>query len=117
VRRRHLRHTRSICRSIRNQSVASGATKEAPNLAPSGSSAEECQSKGEHHSRYPNGSGHFNAISFRTCERQRPERGRIPPNVAFVLMVTGAFAVWNVGIAFVVGVAAYGLNKKGFLRI
>jgi hypothetical protein len=37
--------------------------------------------------------------------------------VAFVLMVTGAFAVWNVGIAFVVGVAAYGLNKKGFLRI
>jgi MFS superfamily sulfate permease-like transporter len=35
----------------------------------------------------------------------------------FVLMVTGALAVWNVGIAFVVGVAAYGLNKKGFLRI
>ena len=38
--------------------------------------------QGEHHSRYPNRSGHFNAISFRTCERQRPERRRIPPNVA-----------------------------------
>lgn len=35
----------------------------------------------------------------------------------FVVMVTGALAVWNVGIAFVVGVAAYWLNKKRFLRI
>ena len=35
----------------------------------------------------------------------------------FVLMITGALAVWNVGIAFVVGVAAYWLNKKGFLRV
>lgn len=35
----------------------------------------------------------------------------------FVLMVTGALAVWNVGIAFVVGVAAYWLNKKGLLRV
>jgi predicted permease len=35
----------------------------------------------------------------------------------FVLMVTGALAVWNVGIAFVVGVAAYWLNKRGFLRV
>jgi hypothetical protein len=26
----------------------------------------------------------------------------------FVLMVTGALAVWNVGIAFIVGMAAYG---------
>jgi len=34
----------------------------------------------------------------------------------FVLMVTGALAIWNVGIAFVVGVAAYWLNKQGFLR-
>jgi MFS superfamily sulfate permease-like transporter len=35
----------------------------------------------------------------------------------FVIMVTGALAVWNVGIAFVVGVTAYWLNKKGFLRV
>ena len=35
----------------------------------------------------------------------------------FVLMVTGALAIWNVGIAFVVGVAAYWLNKRGFLRV
>ena len=35
----------------------------------------------------------------------------------FVTLVTAALAVWNVGIAFVVGVAAYALNKKGWLRI
>ena len=35
----------------------------------------------------------------------------------FVLMVTGALAVWNVGIAFVVGMAAYWLNKRGNLRV
>jgi Molybdate transporter of MFS superfamily len=35
----------------------------------------------------------------------------------FVLIVTAALAVWNVGIAFVVGMAAYWLNKKGFLRV
>jgi MFS superfamily sulfate permease-like transporter len=35
----------------------------------------------------------------------------------FVLIVTAALAVWNVGIAFVVGMAAYWLNKKGLLRV
>src|SRR5262249_41284185 len=35
----------------------------------------------------------------------------------FALIVTGALAVWNVGIAFVVGAAAYWLNKKGWLRV
>jgi MFS superfamily sulfate permease-like transporter len=35
----------------------------------------------------------------------------------FVMMVTGALAVWNVGIAFVVGMAAYWLNKRGLLRL
>jgi MFS superfamily sulfate permease-like transporter len=35
----------------------------------------------------------------------------------FVMMVTGALAVWNVGIAFLVGVTAYWLNKRGFLRL
>ena len=35
----------------------------------------------------------------------------------FVMMVTAALAVWNVGIAFVVGMTAYWLNKKGLLRV
>jgi MFS superfamily sulfate permease-like transporter len=35
----------------------------------------------------------------------------------FALMVTGALAVWNVGIAFIVGMAAYWLNKRGHLRV
>ena len=35
----------------------------------------------------------------------------------FVTMVTAALAIWNVGIAFVVGVTAYWLNKKGLLRV
>jgi MFS superfamily sulfate permease-like transporter len=35
----------------------------------------------------------------------------------FVLVVTGALAVWNVGIAFVVGLVAYRLNKRGLLRV
>ena len=35
----------------------------------------------------------------------------------FVTVITAALAVWNVGIAFVVGMAAYWLNKKGWLRV
>jgi hypothetical protein len=35
----------------------------------------------------------------------------------FALVITGALAVWNVGIAFVVGTAAYWFNKNGWLRI
>ena len=35
----------------------------------------------------------------------------------FVTMVTGALAVWNVGIAFVVGSLAYLLSKRGLLRV
>jgi xanthine/uracil permease len=35
----------------------------------------------------------------------------------FVMMVTGALTVWNVGIAFLVGVTAYWLNKRGFLGV
>jgi MFS superfamily sulfate permease-like transporter len=35
----------------------------------------------------------------------------------YVVVVTGALAVWNVGIAFLVGVAAYWLNKRGYLRL
>jgi hypothetical protein len=32
-------------------------------------------------------------------------------------MVTSALAVWNVGIAFVVSLVAYWLNKRGLLRV
>jgi len=35
----------------------------------------------------------------------------------FVTVITAALAVWNVGIAFVVGMLAYALNKRGWLRI
>jgi hypothetical protein len=35
----------------------------------------------------------------------------------FAMMATGALAVWNVGIAFVVGMTAYALNKRGWLRL
>jgi hypothetical protein len=35
----------------------------------------------------------------------------------FVTMITAALAVWNVGIAFVTGMAAYALNKRGWLRV
>jgi hypothetical protein len=35
----------------------------------------------------------------------------------FVTVITGALAVWNVGIAFVVGMTAYALNKRGWLRV
>jgi Molybdate transporter of MFS superfamily len=35
----------------------------------------------------------------------------------FVLVITAALAVWNVGIAFVVGMVAHALNKRGLLRV
>jgi predicted benzoate:H+ symporter BenE len=35
----------------------------------------------------------------------------------FAMMVTAALAIWNVGIAFLVGLSAYWLNKKGWLRV
>jgi Molybdate transporter of MFS superfamily len=35
----------------------------------------------------------------------------------FAMMATGALAVWNVGIAFVVGMMAYALSKRGWLRL
>lgn len=35
----------------------------------------------------------------------------------FVVVITGALAMWNVGIAFVVGMAAFWLSKRGWLRL
>ncbi len=35
----------------------------------------------------------------------------------FVTVITGALAIWNVGIAFVAGMIAYALAKRGWLRV
>jgi hypothetical protein len=35
----------------------------------------------------------------------------------FVLVITATLAVWNVGIAFVIGMVAHALNKRGLLRV
>jgi MFS superfamily sulfate permease-like transporter len=35
----------------------------------------------------------------------------------FVTVITGALAVWNVGIAFVVGMVVYAMHTRGWLRI
>jgi MFS superfamily sulfate permease-like transporter len=35
----------------------------------------------------------------------------------FVTMITAALSVWNVGIAFLIGMLAYWLNRRGLLRI
>ncbi|HTQ75293.1 MAG TPA: putative sulfate/molybdate transporter [Burkholderiales bacterium] len=35
----------------------------------------------------------------------------------FVTLITAAFAIWNVGIAFVVGVAGWYVQKRGWLRL
>jgi len=35
----------------------------------------------------------------------------------FVTLVTAAFAIWNVGIAFVVGLAGFALHRRGWLRL
>jgi hypothetical protein len=35
----------------------------------------------------------------------------------FVTLITAAFAIWNVGIAFVVGVAGWYVHKRGWLRL
>lgn len=35
----------------------------------------------------------------------------------FITLITAAFAIWNVGLAFLVGLAGYHLNKRGWLRL
>jgi hypothetical protein len=35
----------------------------------------------------------------------------------FVVMATAALAVWNVGVAFMAGLAAHWLDKRNLLRI
>ena len=50
-------------------------------------------------------------LALGTCDLSRDKGER------FVTMVTGALAVWNVGIAFVIGMTAYALNKRGWLQV
>jgi len=35
----------------------------------------------------------------------------------FVVLATAAFAIWNVGVAVVFGIAAYHASKRGWLRV
>lgn len=35
----------------------------------------------------------------------------------FVTLATAAFAVWNIGIAFVFGLATYHAHKRGYFRL
>jgi hypothetical protein len=35
----------------------------------------------------------------------------------FITLITAAFAIWNVGLAFIVGVGGAYLNKRGWLRL
>jgi hypothetical protein len=35
----------------------------------------------------------------------------------FVTLATAVFAVWNIGIAFVFGLAAYHAHKRGYFRL
>lgn len=49
-------------------------------------------------------------LALGSCELSRDKGER------FVTLVNAALAIWNVGIAFVVGVLSYALNKRGWLR-
>jgi hypothetical protein len=35
----------------------------------------------------------------------------------FVTLITAAFAVWNIGLAFIVGVTGWHIHKRGWLRL
>jgi MFS superfamily sulfate permease-like transporter len=58
-------------------------------------------------------------ILFLTGAQLALGAGDIPKDKGerFVIMATAALAVWNVGIAFIVGVSAYWLDKRRLLRI
>jgi hypothetical protein len=38
-------------------------------------------------------------------------------NARFVSLVTAACAIWNIGLAFVVGVSVYHLLKRGWMKL
>jgi MFS superfamily sulfate permease-like transporter len=50
-------------------------------------------------------------LALGSCDLSRDKGER------FVTVVTGALTIWNVGIAFVVGMTAYALVKRGWLRV
>ena len=50
-------------------------------------------------------------LALGSCDISRDKGER------FVTVVTAALTVWNVGIAFVVGMTAYALVKRGWLRV
>ena len=50
-------------------------------------------------------------LALGSCDLSRDKGER------FVTVVTGALTIWNVGIAFLVGMTAYALVKRGWLRV
>ena len=50
-------------------------------------------------------------LALGSCDISRDKGER------FVTVVTGALTIWNVGIAFLVGMTAYALVKRGWLRV
>jgi MFS superfamily sulfate permease-like transporter len=50
-------------------------------------------------------------LALGACDFSRDKRER------FVTLVTAGLAVWNVGIAFLTGIAAYGIHRLGWLRL
>jgi hypothetical protein len=57
----------------------------------------------------------FGVILFLTCARSGA--GAIPEDKGerFVITVTAALAIWNVGVAFILGMVALFLHKRGLL--
>lgn len=50
-------------------------------------------------------------LALGACDFSKDKRER------FVTLATAAFAVWNIGIAFVFGLAAYYAHKRGLFEI
>ena len=50
-------------------------------------------------------------LALGSCDFSRDKGER------FVTLATAAFAVWNIGIAFVFGIAAYHAHKRGYFRL
>ncbi|GIX26899.1 putative sulfate/molybdate transporter [Pelomicrobium sp.] len=50
-------------------------------------------------------------LALGACEFSRDKRER------FITLVTAGLAVWNVGLAFVAGMAAHAIHRRGWLRL
>jgi hypothetical protein len=59
------------------------------------------------------------AILFLTGAQLALGAGAIPKDKGerFVIVVTAVLAIWNVGVAFILGMVAHGLSNRGLLGI